>query len=404
MNDIRKALFAGLSSRILVIAVFVMCGLFFTVASDQPAIHQPNPLPVVNLFNRYDSGFYTGIAMNGYPIGYPNINFWKSAYFNAYVPNPVLAMPEWAFFPLYPAAIRAVSFLFNPFLSALNAADLAGFIVSNVAFFFAVFFFYKLTEKIFKASKMALLATVFFSFYAGAVFYSAIYTEALFMALALGAFYFLEKEKLPIAVLLGFLASLTRSDGLLVCIPFLVYALQSLKDKPKAIRLGASSVLVASPFLIFQIAGYFLAGHVFPVSVLAHNLNFEIYPPITTQLIQAYHWSVKTFAFDMIGIAVILIPTAYFVYSLFSSSFRSTLIKEANQLKYWAFYASLVFVIVFQSNVSSVIRYSGAMLPVYWVSALIFRKNRKVGIVLFVLMLIMFIVGSYTFETGGAFF
>jgi Gpi18-like mannosyltransferase len=66
-----------------------------------------------------------------------------------------------------------------------NAVELAGFIVSNIAFFISIYFFYKLTNKIFNSTQIALVATAFFSFWGGAVFYSAIYTEALFMALAL---------------------------------------------------------------------------------------------------------------------------------------------------------------------------------------------------------------------------
>jgi len=84
--------------------------------------------------------------------------------------------------------------------------------------------------------KIALVATAFYSFWGGAVFYSAIYSEALFMALALGAFYYLEEDKLPTAVLLGFLVSFTRSNGFLMCIPFLIYALQSTKTNPKRLN------------------------------------------------------------------------------------------------------------------------------------------------------------------------
>ena len=100
MNDTRKALLIGLSSRILVVAVFVLCSVLFIASSQLPATHQTNPLPIVNLFNRYDSGYYISIAKNGYPTGYPDISFWNGRNFNAYVPNPVLAKPDWAFFPL----------------------------------------------------------------------------------------------------------------------------------------------------------------------------------------------------------------------------------------------------------------------------------------------------------------
>jgi hypothetical protein len=94
MNSTKKALLIGLSSRILVIAVFVLCSVLFTVSSAQEAVHQTNPLPFVNLFNRWDSSSYVGIANNGYPTGYPNINDWNGRYFHASVANPVLAKED----------------------------------------------------------------------------------------------------------------------------------------------------------------------------------------------------------------------------------------------------------------------------------------------------------------------
>jgi Mannosyltransferase (PIG-V) len=387
MNDAYRALFIGLCSRILVVSVFVLCSGLFAVSSLQPATHIANPLPLVNVFNRYDSGFYISIAMNGYPTGSPKA--------------------DWAFFPLYPSAIKAVSLPLMPFfgdnaLGLQNSIELAGFLLSNVCFFLSIFFFYKLTNKIFRLQKIALVATAFYSFWGGAIFLSAIYSEALFMALALGAFYYLEKDKLPTAVLLGFLASFTRSDGFLICIPFLVYALQSIKDKPKTIKLVTCSALIASPFLIFQLIGYIVAGGVFPVTLISHNLNFGIYPLLTTQLMSLS--SKRLLAFYVFGLLLIFMPTAYFVSRLFSGSAKDYLIQEAKRLKYWAFYASMIFVIIFQSYLFSTIRYAVPMLPIYWVSAIIYNRNRLIGIVLFAAMTGMLIIGSYMFETGGSFF
>jgi len=400
MKDIRKALLTGLSSRILVIGVFVLCSVLFTTSSLQPATHITNPLPIVNLFNRYDSGFYISIAKNGYPTGYPNISFWTGRYINPNVSHTELAKPDWAFFPLYSAVIKALSLPFMS-LSVADATELAGFIISNVAFFFSVYFFYKLTNKIFSSMQIALVATAFYSFWGGAVFYSAIYSDALFMALALGALYSLEEDKLPTAVLLGFLATFTRSDGLLICIPFLIYALQSIKNKSKTIKLLTCSALVASPFLIFQLIGYEVAGGVFPVTLVAHNLNFAIYPLLSTQL--ASISSSRILTFYIIGLVLIFLPTAYFISRLCSKSIKNNLMQDAKQLKYWAFYAAMIFVIIFQSNIYSIIRYALPMLPIYWVSAIIYTKNRLIGIVIFAVITGMLIIGSYMFETGGPF-
>ena len=379
MNHTHKALLVGTSSRILVVAVFVLCSFLFTVSSEQPASHIVNPLPIVNLFNRDDSGYYISIALNGYAT-----------------------MADWNFFPLYPAAMKALSLPLMPFFE-LNAFELAGFVISNVAFFVSVYFFYKLTNKIFSSPKLALIASAFYSFWGGAVFYSAIYSESLFMALALGAFYYLEEDKLPTAVLLGFLAAFTRSNGFLVCIPFIIYAFQSIKNKSKTIKLLICSAVVASPFLIFPFIGYVLIGGAFPITVIAHNLwpNYHFLP---VQLISISHSSLSLFLFYVTGIALILLPTAYFISRLTRKSIKAMLIQNEVQLKYWAFYASTISVILLdQSNLLSIIRYSVPMLPIYWVSAIIYTKSRTIGIVIFTVMTGILVIGSFLFETGGSF-
>jgi hypothetical protein len=223
------------------------------------------------------------------------------------------------------------------------------------------------------------------------------------MALVLGAFYYLEEDKLPTAVLLGFLASFTRSNGFLISIPFLIYALQVIKNKSKTFKLLTCSVLVASPFLIFQLIGYEVAGGVFPITVIAHNL-WPIYHSLLTQLIVISNYSLKTLTFYIIGLALIFMPTAYFISRLSSRSIKNNLIQDAKQLKYWAFYASMIVVILLdQSSISSIIRYAVPMLPIYWVSAIIYTKNRSIGFIIFVVMTGLLIIGSYWFETGQSF-
>jgi Gpi18-like mannosyltransferase len=153
MNHENKALLIGLSSRILVIAVFVLSSVLFTISSQQPATRLTNQLPVVNLFYRFDSGYYISIARTGYST-----------------------MADWNFFPLFPvtsraiSSIQAVSIIFNPLSvpysnELTNAVELAGFIISNVAFFISVYFFYKLTNKIFRPLQIALVATAFYCFW-----------------------------------------------------------------------------------------------------------------------------------------------------------------------------------------------------------------------------------------------
>jgi hypothetical protein len=205
-------------------------------------------------------------------------------------------------------------------------------------------------------------------------------------------------------VLLGFLASFTRSNGFLICIPFLIYALQSIKNKSKTIKLLTGTGLVASPFLIFQLLGYLDTGGIFPITIIAHNSYWPVYNSLISQMSLISNSSLKVFSFYIVGLALIFLPTAYFICRLSSKHIKNNLIQDAKQLKYWAFYASTIFVILLdQSNLYSVIRYAVPMLPIYWVSAIIYSKSRSIGIIIFVAMTGMLLIGSYLLETGGPF-
>jgi Gpi18-like mannosyltransferase len=378
VKNANRVFLIAMLSRVVVLVVFVSSSLLFAASFAAPS----NSIPFVNLFSRWDSGWYKNIATNGYPAGHP--------------------AGEWAFFPLYPVVIGTIARLFTRFFSFTNALDLAGFLVSNVAFFVSAYFFGKLTKEIFHSSKIAFTATVFFCFWAGAAFYSMLYSESLFMALALISFYYLEEETLDRAVLFGFLASFVRSDGFLVMIPFLVLGVQSYRNRPKMLKLLLSSVLVASPFLLFQLLGFKMVG-VFPISLISRNANWGAYPSLSEQfLIYPLQVTNKT-GYQILyatGFAFMFLPLAY---SLSPGRKTNTLLNTQSTIKYWIFYASTMIIVLTLSYIGSAIRYSVPMLPIYWASAEIYHRNRTIGAVLFGVMTAMLITGCYLLETGGYF-
>jgi len=318
---------------------------------------------------------------------------------------------EWAFFPLYPLTMKGLSTAFSPFFSSANALNLAGFIISNVAFFVSIYFFYKLTYKLFNATKIAVISTVFYCFFGGAVFYSAIYSESLFMALALASFYYMEENQFHKSILFGFLASFTRSDGFFICIPFIVSALFSSRDKIRMRKLSLSAIAVVSPFLLFQTIGYALVG-VFPVSTVARAVGWGAYPPMLIQFfvypLQVYNKMGYQILYAT-GFLIMLVPVVYLCFSksLLNveslNDFKNYLIKKSEMLKYGVYHASMLYIVFTVSYIGSTIRYSVTMLPVYWVSSLIYAKNRLIGIVLLVTMTSMFVIGSYLLEINGYF-
>jgi Gpi18-like mannosyltransferase len=412
MKDTHKALTIALASRILIVIVIVISSFLFTYATTEHMNVNEMNTPVVGLFMRWDSEYYLSIAKSGYPLGYPNVKTFPDVT-SLGTPTPsTIAYAQWAFFPLYSAVMAALAMVFTPFLSLTPSLMLSGVIISNISFFVSAYFFYKLTQKLFN-SRVALISTAFYSFWVGGVFFSAIYSEALFMALALGAFYYLEENKLPIAVFLGFLASLTRSDGFLIFIPFLIYGLQQMRItqttsfpflKPQAnntqyLKLLVSSAIVASAYLFWNVVGYFLAGGVFPVQVIAHNSNWGIDPPLIHQFTAPWCTIPRFQLFYITALIIMLIPIGYFLVRI-----KEIVTVEAKELKYWGFYASMVYVVFSLSFVYSIMRFAVTMLPIFWVSAKIYTKNRLAGVILFATVTVMLIIGAYLFETASPYF
>ena len=422
----------ALTSRILVVLVMVFSVSVFGYSDASYGF--------VGTFFRDDAFSYIFLAQNGYPLGQ----------------NIVSLGRQWAFFPLFPASIRALAIPLLPFFPSPIASYAvllwSGFLVVNISFLVSVYFLFKLTNKIFNSSRMALIAVMFYSFYGASTFFSLIESEALFMALALASFYYLEESKLVQASILGFLASLTRSDGFLIFIPFFIYAFQVrtpkivnstqsfIKKYSKNFKLLLSSAIVASPYLLWNIFGYFVSDHLFPIQVLAENVDWDRPADLVSQLKSLYfmgNWfarlrihfklfgitqilsaqKINFETFDLVYVGLMLAPIIYFIIITIRTGLTVNFSKPGNRImkmlvsadakrellgtvKYWGYYAATLYIIFYQSDLWSIFRYSIPLLPIYWVSAKIYVKNRYLGGIIFMLMLILLVIGSYLSATN----
>lgn len=129
---------------------------------------------------------------------------------------------EQAFFPVYPLLM---SFLAGPFYEntdlALFPSAVAGLVISNTAFLFALIFLFKLLtldySKKFAYLVLFLLLSYPFSFY-----FAALYNESLFLLLAVLSFYFARKNNWVLASIFGIVSSATRIFGVLLAPSFLL--------------------------------------------------------------------------------------------------------------------------------------------------------------------------------------
>ncbi len=144
----------------------------------------------VSMWAKWDSQYYVDIADEGY---------W-------FTPK---AQSNVAFFPLYPLLMRLIAPLSG------DSVVQAGLLISNLSFLLALILLYALTEIELDAGA-ARRAVFYVSLFPTALFFSAVYTESLFMLLGVASMFFARKRWWLVAALLGMLASATRNVGALL--------------------------------------------------------------------------------------------------------------------------------------------------------------------------------------------
>jgi hypothetical protein len=163
---------------------------------------------------RWDSSWYLVIAHYGYR---PDLGHFTAA--------------RAAFFPLYPMLLHAGSW-------AGLSAILVGVLISVAALALSLYGIHRLTTLELgapsaRAREIARLAVLVTAFAPMAFFLSAVYAEALYLALSVGVFYAARKGRFVTAGLLGALAGATRSAGLVLIVPaLLLYLYGPREDRP----------------------------------------------------------------------------------------------------------------------------------------------------------------------------
>jgi hypothetical protein len=156
---------------------------------------------------RWDSIWYVQIAHSGYS--------------NSHDP---------AFFPLYPLLIRVVGWV-------VGSLPVAGLLVSLVSLLAALEIVRRLTE-LELGIEAAGAAVLLLAFSPMAVFFSAVYTESLFLALSAGMFLAARRERWWLAGVLGGLSAATRVTGVLLVIPFALLFFEQRRRAETARPLG----------------------------------------------------------------------------------------------------------------------------------------------------------------------
>jgi len=149
---------------------------------------------VLGVWQRFDTLWYLKIATHGYS-------------------------PEdgsTVYFPLYPLLIRAGGKIL------LGNYLLAALIISNLAYIGLLFYLYRLTTLLLE-EETARRTVVYLAIFPTTFFFLAGYTESLFLLFTLAAFWYAHQKRWWLAGILGFLASLTRLQGVILILPLLYF-------------------------------------------------------------------------------------------------------------------------------------------------------------------------------------
>jgi hypothetical protein len=200
-----------------------------------------------NLPARWDAGWYVDIALNGYQ--------WRD------VPG---RQQNVAFFPALPLAMGAGGALLGAYapgiapLVAQQRLVIAGWVVALVAFWYALAYVYRWSDA--RAGPAVAKATVaLLAAYPFAVFFSAPYTEPLFLLGTAAAFVHFERGEWYRSAGWGVLVGLVRPNGVLLSIPLAVIAAQERRTGPRLAASGLGPwVALAAPAVAFFLHSLYL--------------------------------------------------------------------------------------------------------------------------------------------------
>jgi hypothetical protein len=160
-------------------------------ATIPPLADSGSAFPLVGVWQRWDACWYSKIATFGYEPFENSVNFW----------------------PLLPLLMRLVSDVIG-----IGAVALSGLIVSGIAFIAAIQGLHRLVGRDYD-SEVANRTILAISFFPTAFFFFAPFTESLFLALSVWTMIGARERRWTLALMAGFLASLTRIQGLFLVLP-----------------------------------------------------------------------------------------------------------------------------------------------------------------------------------------
>ncbi len=317
--------------KIILMILFSRIVLFFIGITSRHFLGPPESLKETLLYvwAQWDAGWYHNIASSGYVIDHT---------YNPYFGDQV----NYAFFPLYPTLMKIFNVFFNDY-------TISGIFVSNLCFLVASIYLYKLSLFYFNKEKSFEVVT-YFVFFPASFLFSCVLTESLYLTFVLMCFYYAKKGNWLVVGIFGFFLALTRNMGVFIIVPLFLQYLISVNFKLYKIKYNILYLLfIPFGFVLWGMYLYYLTGDFLmfknvqvswdrissnPISVLYHSINSGQFNEV--------FWSIFVLAFSLIILMNIKkIPVPYLIFAAYS------------------------LIIPLSTSVTSMIRYSIVIFPIY---------------------------------------
>lgn len=325
-------------------------------------------------FGNFDGVHYLRIAQNGYTADFSQ-----------------------AFFPLFPSLIGIVSNFF-PKVVGLDLSQYtdpaffySGIIISNLFLIGALYFYYSLISIDFN-DKVANLSTILLLVFPTSFFLGSIYSESLFLFLAISSIYLIRKSKFFMASVVIMVATATRLAGLFLVI---VYLIEVYRSKNKINYLWV--ILTPLGIISYMYFLYFTFGNAFYFFSSAGEFGtgrdvgrIVLFPQIIYRYIKMF-LSINVFSLNFLNI------TLEFLLTLGPLAYLITLIKKMRP-SYWVFSLFTLLIGTLNGTFTSMPRY---IIPsmIFIFPFVVMQRKIKLNII-FVISGILMVVLTMMFIRG----
>jgi hypothetical protein len=259
-GDAAFVLLLLLTTRALLTVIGVISRLLLQPLRTEPYPWSYSKSLWLSIWGVWDSGWYLDVAKFGYS--------------SALRHDPeILNQANYAFFPLYPLAMRVLGpFVGGPFN--------AGILVSNISLFGTCLVLLRLV-RLDHDDLTARRAVKYLVLFPTGFILSGVFSESLFLALAVSSFYLLRKERLLAAGAVGFLASLTRSVGVLLILPLAIEYWRQRRSQSRPIEARAAFLFLAPMGLVvFAAYNYALTGNALAFARVQSSWGRTFHSPV----------------------------------------------------------------------------------------------------------------------------